>query len=63
MTVERLPHVEYQVEVEELVQLLARPEKKDPRLITDPIAIYGTKPPTLDVAPRSPMPGGLTFAG
>jgi hypothetical protein len=63
MTVERLPHIEYQVEVQELVQLLARPEKKDPRLITDPIALYGTKPLSPDAAPRSPMPGGMAFAG
>jgi hypothetical protein len=63
MSPERLPHVEYEVDPEELVQLLSRPERKDLWLITDPIAIYGTQPPAPDVASRSPMPGGITFAG
>jgi hypothetical protein len=62
MTPERLPHVQYEVDAEELVQLLSRPEQKDPRLITDPIALYGTKPLPPDPVSRAPMPGGLYFA-
>lgn len=62
MTPERLPHVEYEVDAEELVQLLSRPDDKDPQLITDPIALYGTKAPAPDAVSRSPMPGGISFA-
>jgi hypothetical protein len=62
MTAERLSHVEYEVDPEELVRLLAAPVHTDPREITDPIALFGTKPIEHDPHPGAPLPSALTLA-
>jgi hypothetical protein len=62
MTIERLAHVEYEVDAEELVRLLSAPPQKDPRDITDPIALFGTAPIDPEPLSRAPLPSALTLA-
>jgi hypothetical protein len=62
VTVERLAHAEYEVDAEELVRLLAAPVQKDPREITDPIALFGTAPLDPEPLSRAPLPSALTLA-
>jgi hypothetical protein len=61
MTPQATAHVQYEVDAEELVRLLAAPVQKDPRDITDPIALFGTAPLDPEPLPRAPLPSALTL--
>jgi hypothetical protein len=62
MTIEPFAGIEYEVNPEELVRLLATPDQKDLREITDPIALFGTPPLDQDPTPRSLVPARMLVA-
>jgi hypothetical protein len=55
MTAERITQYEFEVDPEELALLLAAPIETDVRRITDPIAVFGTKPAEDIQVPGSPL--------
>jgi hypothetical protein len=55
MTAERITQYEFEVDPEELALLLAAPIETDVRRITDPIAVFGTKPVERLHVPAPPL--------
>jgi hypothetical protein len=57
MTAQLLTQVEYEIDHEEFVRLLAAPDQRDPRDISDPIALFGAQQLDPDPVPGSLVPG------
>lgn len=52
MTVAEARRREDELELEELVMFLSAPEPRDSAAITDPVAVYGTRPLEVGGNPR-----------